>query len=72
MSLKIFVFVILGLLLITNESESIRCYECNNTFDGENCHTGNNLREKECPNQRYCFKMTGLGKWWSEVILFWI
>lgn len=69
MSLKIFLFVILGLLLITNESESIRCYRCNNLLDGQNCHTANNLTELECsPHPKYCFKMTGLRKRLSKIL----
>lgn len=62
MSPKIFVFVILGLILVIHESESVRCYDCTSTMDGDNCNAGTNLRQKDCPNQKYCFKMTGLGK----------
>lgn len=62
MSLKIVAFVVFGLILVIGKCESIRCYDCTTDVDGENCDTAKNLREKDCPNEKYCFKMTGLGK----------
>lgn len=62
MSLKIFAFVILGLILVINESEAIRCYDCTSNLHGDSCNTATNLTEKDCPNEKYCFKLSGLGK----------
>lgn len=61
MSIKICVFLILGLLIIIHESESIKCYDCFHWIhgDGENCHKGINLREKDCYNQKFCYKESG-------------
>lgn len=69
MSIKICVFLILGLLIIIHESESIKCYDCFHWIhgDGENCHKGFNLREKDCPNS---FVIKSLEKVWEDCDLY--
>lgn len=63
MSQKFFLLVVLGLIALIDNSESIRCYDCTSVIDGENCHNGNNLREVNCPEYNYCAKITGQRMW---------
>lgn len=59
MSPKFFLLVVLGLIALIDKSESIRCYNCVSSIDGEDCHNGVNLREENCPQYDYCAKITG-------------
>lgn len=60
MSPKFFLLAILGLIALIDKSESIKCYECSSIIDGDNCHKGVSLREDNCPEQKYCGKVTGM------------
>lgn len=70
MSLNIFLFITFGLLSIIDESESIRCYDCSSSVDGEKCITASSLREKECPDENYCYKISGYGKKLREIFIY--
>lgn len=68
MSPKFCFLVILGLIALIENSESIKCYGCTSIVDGENCHSGNNLREDNCPLQKYCAKVTGMSMYSANIL----
>lgn len=63
MSIKIIALVIFGLSIIIHETESIKCYECFNLIDAEQCDKGgNSVRQVDCPYDTFCYSMFGTGK----------
>lgn len=72
-SIKIFVFVILVLSVIIHESASIKCYDCFNLIDGEQCALGGlSVRLIDCPTDTMCYSMFGKGKFCVYISIIWL
>lgn len=65
MSIKICAIVIVGLLSIINESESIKCVQCLNWISGGFCYPGTLTNLIDCPYNKYCIQASGYGKFYS-------
>lgn len=70
MSPKFFLLVVLGLIALIDNSESIKCYSCISIIDGDDCHTGKNVQTEDCPNANYCLKVSGTGMLSEFICLF--